>query len=42
MIGRSAAEYSDTKVWKNTKEWTAAGAPALFQCGPDRRADCVR
>ena len=41
-LGWTAAEYSETKVWKNTREWTAAGVPALFQCGPDRHADCVR
>jgi hypothetical protein len=41
-LGWTAAEYGETKVWKNTKEWTAAGVPALFQCGPDRQADCVR
>ena len=40
-LGWTAAEYSETKVWKNTREWTAAGVPALFQCGPDRHADCA-
>ena len=41
-IGWTAAEYGESKVWKNTREWTAAGVPALFQCGADRDADCVR
>ena len=41
-LGWTAAEYSQSKVWKNTREWTAAGVPGLFQCGPDRHADCVR
>ena len=41
-LGWTAAEYSQSKVWRNTREWTAAGVPALFQCGPDRHADCVR
>jgi hypothetical protein len=41
-FGWTAAEYSESKVWKNTREWTAAGVPALFQCGADRDADCIR
>jgi hypothetical protein len=41
-LGWTAAEYSQSRVWRNTREWTAAGVPALFQCGPDRHADCVR
>jgi hypothetical protein len=41
-LGWTAAEYSQSKVWRNTREWTAAGVPALFQCGADRDADCIR
>ena len=41
-LGWTAAEYGESKVWKNTREWTEAGVPALFQCGPDHHADCVR
>jgi hypothetical protein len=39
-LGWTADGYSQTKVWKNTREWTAAGVPRLFQCGTDRHQDC--
>ena len=39
-LGWTAARYSDTRVWKNTKEWTHAALPALFACGVDPESDC--
>jgi hypothetical protein len=40
-LGWTAAEYGQTRVWRNTREWTASGVPALFQCGASRDRDCV-
>ena len=40
-IGWTADKYGDTKVWRNTREWTTADVPSLFQCGADGRGDCV-
>jgi hypothetical protein len=39
-IGWTADQYGESKVWKNTIEWTASAVPALFQCGPDGHSDC--
>lgn len=41
-LGWTADGYGQTKVWKNTREWTAASAPELFRCGPDGHSDCVQ
>ena len=41
-LGWSEDQYSQTKVWKNTREWTAGSVPALFKCGTDERSDCVQ
>ena len=41
-IGWIAERYNQTKVWKNTKELTAALVPKLFSCGTDGRSDCVK
>jgi len=41
QLGWTAASYSHTRVWKNTREWTAAAAPRLFTCGGDGESDCV-
>jgi hypothetical protein len=40
-LGWTAERYGQTKVWKNTIEWTASSAPALFRCGSGGHADCV-
>jgi hypothetical protein len=40
-LGWTADAYGATRVWKNTKEWTATGVPALFRCGADLREDCA-
>jgi hypothetical protein len=40
-LGWTADKYGDTRVWKNTKEWTAAEVSTLFQCGPGGHADCA-
>jgi hypothetical protein len=39
-IGWTAERYSETRVWKNTREWTASAFPAMFRCGQDERSDC--
>jgi hypothetical protein len=40
-LGWTSLQYSHTRVWKNTREWTAGGVPLLFRCGPDGRSDCL-
>lgn len=40
-LGWTGDKYSRTKVWRNTREWTAAAVPTLFECGPGGHADCV-
>ena len=40
-LGWTAQQYSRTRVWRNTREWTKDAAAVLFQCGPDRQSDCV-
>jgi hypothetical protein len=40
-LGWTSLRYGNTRVWKNTLEWTSAGVPALFRCGADRRSDCL-
>jgi hypothetical protein len=40
-LGWTAQQYSRTRVWRNTKEWTTGAIPVLFQCGDDQRSDCV-
>lgn len=38
----TAEKYGETKVWKNTREWTVAEVPSLFQCGADGHGDCAK
>jgi len=40
-LGWTADKYSQTKVWINTRDLTAAGVPKLFQCGTDEHSDCM-
>ena len=40
-VGWTADAYGETKVWNNTKEWTTADVPSLFQCGTDGHSDCA-
>jgi hypothetical protein len=40
-LGWTADQYSGTKVWRNTREWTATSVPKLFRCGSDGQSDCV-
>ena len=40
-LGWTAEQYSRTRVWRNTREWTKDAAPVLFQCGADQQSDCV-
>jgi len=39
-LGWTADQYSKTRVWRNTREWTVGRVPALFTCGTDGRSDC--
>jgi hypothetical protein len=41
-VGWTAEQYGQTRVWRNTKEWTMAAVPALFRCGSDHQTDCVQ
>jgi hypothetical protein len=38
----TADAYGETKVWRNVREWTESGVPALFQCGADSHSDCLQ
>jgi hypothetical protein len=40
-LGWTADQYSGTRLWKNTREWTAGSVPDLFQCGEDMLSDCL-
>jgi hypothetical protein len=40
-LGWTSARYSHTRVWKNTREWTAGSVPLLFRCGQDGQSDCL-
>ena len=40
-VGWTAEKYRGTRVWTNTREWTAAAVPSLFACGADGRSDCA-
>jgi len=40
-LGWTSARYGHTRVWKNTREWTAGSVPLLFQCGQDGQSDCL-
>ena len=40
-LGWTAQNYSRTRVWRNTREWTKDAAPVLFRCGADQQSDCV-
>jgi hypothetical protein len=39
-LGWTARQYSQTRVWKNTREWTHTELPRYFSCGIDFRSDC--
>jgi hypothetical protein len=41
QLGWTGGLYGDSRVWKNTREWTAAAVPPLFACGRDGRSDCL-
>jgi len=40
-LGWTEEQYGETKVWKNTREWTIADVPSLFHCGADGEGDCA-
>ncbi len=40
-LGWSAQQYGETKVWRNTQEWTRASVPSLFACGANHTSDCA-
>jgi len=39
-LGWTADNYSHTRVWKNTREWTHTELPRFFSCGTDFASDC--
>lgn len=41
QLGWTADRYSQTRLWKNTREWTSDEVPGLFVCGADGRSDCT-
>src|SRR5262249_37437336 len=41
-LGWTAGNYGSTRVWRNTREWTATSVPELFRCGSARQADCIQ
>jgi hypothetical protein len=41
-IGWTSSRYGHSRVWKNTREWTASGVPVLFRCGGDGQSDCLQ
>jgi len=40
-LGWTEDKYGETKVWRNTREWTISDVPSLFQCGADGQSDCA-
>lgn len=42
QLGWTSERYGDTRVWKNTREWTMRSLPVLFQCGVDGESDCLQ
>ena len=40
-LGWTRAAYAHTPVFRNVHEYTLRHVPALFACGPERRADCT-
>jgi hypothetical protein len=40
-IGWTGERYAHTRVWRNTREWTAGTVPGLFRCGIDGQSDCT-
>jgi hypothetical protein len=40
-LGWTVEQYSRTRVWRNTREWTVSAVPALFHCGSNHSSDCV-
>ena len=40
-IGWTNERYAHTRVWRNTREWTAGTVPGLFRCGLDGQSDCT-
>lgn len=43
-LGWTADKYAQTRVWRNTREWTQAALPQLFACGGagSASANCAR
>lgn len=40
-LGWTREKYSETRVWKNTSDFTRRYAPELFTCGQDGKQDCT-
>lgn len=41
-LGWTAEFYSQSRVWRNVREFTARYAPQLFRCGADGQSDCIQ
>jgi len=39
-LGWTGDRYADTRLWRNTREWTSWSVPGFFECGADGRSDC--
>ena len=41
QLGWTKERYSQTRVWRNTRELTVNHVPQLFQCGLEKNLDCM-
>jgi hypothetical protein len=42
LLDWTEAKYSQSKIWRNTRELTMTQVPELFQCGSDGKSDCTQ
>lgn len=40
QLGWTADVYGETRLWRNTREWTSWSVPGFFACGSDGQSDC--
>ena len=41
QLGWTAKQYSQSRVWNNTRDLTMAQVPSLFMCGIEGKSDCT-
>ncbi len=41
-LGWTAQSYGESRVWRNTREFTLRFAPQLFRCGTNNQSDCFQ